>query len=238
MALGQYAKATKDIKPFSHCELWAGDQKLAASDGGQVMTWQGKLNEMAGPFSVRVDGDPAARGYVDWVSDGVPLKPATQPVSEGMEISRRYIDEDGKPLDISKLRSGQLVRAELTLICPQAIRSVVIDDLLPAGLEGEGAQLFVSAATDPDHEKYSSFQTSHVDCRDDRVTVFCSIAAPGDYRGLYSARAVTCGTFVVPPTNAECMYDLSMHATSAGGQTITIVPASHANANLAAARAE
>jgi uncharacterized protein YfaS (alpha-2-macroglobulin family) len=43
--------------------------------------------------------------------------------------------------------------------------------------------------------------------RDDRVQLFTDSMHGGVYEYTYTARATTLGTFVVPPTRAEEMYE-------------------------------
>ena len=53
--------------------------------------------------------------------------------------------------------------------------------------------------------------------RDDRVITFVEHMAAGMYHYRYLARATTFGTFVVPPTRAECMYEPETFGRTAGG---------------------
>ncbi|MBV8780639.1 MAG: hypothetical protein JO353_04515, partial [Phycisphaerae bacterium] len=224
MALGKYARSSKNDQPFHHAELLSGDRLLASSDNGQPLHWSCKPADSVihGPLTVRIDGDQS-RGYVDWLCDGVPLKPAGAAVNEGMEISRKYLDEDNTVVDPSAVRSGELIRVELTLKCPQAVAGVVIEDLLPAGLEPENPRLESSQKEDGATDS-STFAANRQDFRDDRVSIFGDVIAPGTYHCSYLARAVTAGTFTVPPVRAECMYDTATHGISAAGTTMTILP--------------
>jgi len=46
----------------------------------------------------------------------------------------------------------------------------------------------------------------HIELRDDRVTLFAEKLRRGVHTYTYYARAITCGTFVMPPSTAEKMY--------------------------------
>jgi hypothetical protein len=48
--------------------------------------------------------------------------------------------------------------------------------------------------------------TYHRELKDDRVLTFLPDVRPGLYHFRYLARATVVGSFVVPPTSAECMY--------------------------------
>ena len=246
MALGQFARTSKLIEPFSHADLYAGEQKLASAESGAALAWSAAANQsnIAALLTAKIDGPEAARGYVHWISDGVPRTSSTQPTICGMEIERRMLDESGQSLVNSTVHSGQLVNVEITLKCPRPLERIVIEDLLPAGLEPENPRLDESRGTKTDQdaeiddEKESQqLKVNRQDFRDDRVVLFSDVDSPGTYRCNYRARAVTCGTFVIPPVSAECMYDLATHARSAGGARLIVEPMNESPMTLTAAAA-
>ena len=71
---------------------------------------------------------------------GVPAKPVT-PADNGMQVRRRYLDRHGKPLAGGVVRSGDLVQVELTVSSPTVLENLVVEDLLPGGLEVENPRL-------------------------------------------------------------------------------------------------
>lgn len=102
-------------------------------------------------------------------------------------------------------------------------RSVVLEDLLPAGLEIENARLATSAAGRPNTQT----QGWRSEVRDDRLVVMGDLSRTEDgrweLRASYLARAVTPGTYVLPPLRAECMYDIAVNGV-AGAGTVTVLP--------------
>jgi uncharacterized protein YfaS (alpha-2-macroglobulin family) len=95
------------------------------------------------------------------------------------------------------------VRLDVNVLKPA--ENLVIQDLLPAGLEIENPNLAVSAKTYGQEIK-SSLPIRHVDRRDDRILIFA-----GAFRGkktyFYTVRAVSPGTYQLPHITAEEMYD-------------------------------
>jgi hypothetical protein len=152
------------------------------------------------------------------------------PVDEdaGLSIRRRYLNASGHPITDHRVRSGDLVQIELSLESPTALSNLVIDDLLPAGLEVENAHLATSAKSDEAERKPKSpdnlIAAARIDARDDRVILVGGIPTGGKYTFTYLARAVTPGSFVIPPVRGECMYDIGTHSLHGGGQTLTVVP--------------
>jgi uncharacterized protein YfaS (alpha-2-macroglobulin family) len=126
-------------------------------------------------------------------------------------------------------KAGDLVLVDLIVVTPDPREQVVIDDPLPAGLEAvqagfettaqtlsvtepgaEGDQVDEEANDDVDARAAGrTYNASyyHREIKDDRVLTFVEHMAAGMYHYRYLARATTIGTFVVPPTRAECMYE-------------------------------
>jgi uncharacterized protein YfaS (alpha-2-macroglobulin family) len=135
--------------------------------------------------------------------------------------------------------AGDLVLADLVIMTPSPREYVVIEDPLPAGLEGIDSRLATSAAwlkipgSDPDEacidcEPGSDDALAHgraflsswyrQETRDDRVLFFVDHMAAGMYRYRYLARATTIGSFVVPPAKAEAMYAPEVFGRTAAGK--------------------
>jgi uncharacterized protein YfaS (alpha-2-macroglobulin family) len=124
--------------------------------------------------------------------------------------------------------AGDLVLVDLIVVTPDPREQVVIDDPLPAGLEpvdtllattarsldvagagGEGEREDAEASDDDARASGRAWGAAwfHREMHDDRVLTFVEHMPAGMYHYRYLARATTFGTFVVPPTRAECMYE-------------------------------
>lgn len=150
---------------------------------------------------------------------GYPLSPPA-PVSQQLAIKREYFTLDGKAADLSQLRSGELLVVRLTVSARRDISDALVVDLLPAGLELENQNLADSSAslgdsTDALKESMMDMQQvnlRHIEFRDDR---FVAALAVDSYRPatlIYLARAVTPGTYRMPPPQVESMYVPEWHA--------------------------
>ena len=112
--------------------------------------------------------------------------------------------------------------------------NLVIEDVLPAGLEPENERLATAATkVDSDREEtLPGLSGVRLDMRDDRVVVTCGMPGAGKARCSYLARAVTAGSFALPPVRAEQMYDLNLNAMSGAGRVVvTSTPSDVAGAN-------
>ncbi len=235
LAIGQYVRAEADHHPVGYdtARLLVGQTLLAESRGGAPLAWTdaGVAGWADGPLHVDLGGPAAAVGHVGWLQTGVPLSPPPA-ASHGLTVRRRYLTQDGRDVR-GVVRSGELVRVELTIDGPADLPNVVVEDLLPAGLEVENARLSTAAqdvATVRSADEPAPFGDV-TDVRDDRVVIVGSIASTGHGRATYLARAVTPGAYVAPPARAEAMYDLNTNGLSATG-TLTVTGGT---ANVAAA---
>lgn len=64
------------------------------------------------------------------------------------------------------------------------------------------------------------FEPKYIDIRDDRILLFANFDEAGTKYFYYAVRAVSCGTFVVPPIKAECMYEPEVTSLASGGKMV------------------
>ena len=243
MALGRYLRQCKAQQPYDAAELLLSGNPLAATDAGKSLAWSiatATTRPTTAPtgreFSVRITGPSAARGHLTWIQSGVPLT-APADADHGLKVRRSYLDENGQPLNPTTLRSGDLVQVQITLEAPLGLQHLVIEDLLPAGLEIENPRLNTTAAAQaparihaPRLQRSGStaeeptLQNIRLDIRDDRLILIGDMPDAAIVKHVYLARAVTPGTFVLPPVRAECMYDLALNSLSGGGGTLIVQP--------------
>jgi uncharacterized protein YfaS (alpha-2-macroglobulin family) len=143
-----------------------------------------------------------------------------------LTVRREYLDPaTDAPIDPRKgVKVGAMVRVRVTVSSPETRNHLAIDDPVPAGLEPLNTKLVTSGGVpkkgpgrgeprDVDDWWRPSFRET----RDDRVLVFIDNLYPGPASFNYLARATTAGTFVVPGTTAEEMYEPEIAARLAPG---------------------
>jgi uncharacterized protein YfaS (alpha-2-macroglobulin family) len=242
MAIGRYLRQAKADSTYQKAELWLGDGQLAAAADARPIAFQagaaaaaklfaGVSADSGRAFDVKIAGAGHAHAYVSWVQSGVPHTPPPDQ-DQGMKVRRRYLNEDGSPLAGPSVRTGQLVRVELTVEAPPNAENLVIEDLLPAGLEIEGPNLKTSAASQEQAHAEGQLtgtagqelplRVNRVDSHDDRLVLMASVQQSGIGRYVYLVRAVAPGMFVVPPVHGECMYDEGVNSIANGGGTLTV----------------
>jgi alpha-2-macroglobulin len=128
-----------------------------------------------------------------------------------VSVIRSYYKPDGSLWKGGQLREGEFLIVQVTLHTNQNIRDALLVDLLPAGLEVENMNL----AKD---DQWKDIEIDGVDLenraekaeiqneefRDDRYVA--AIKLYGSARLFYVVRAVTPGTYTVPPPQVEDMY--------------------------------
>ena len=225
MALGKYFKQAKSQQPYESARLLAGSEVLSREQN-KPLIWNSTSTTLPNTgLTVCITGPAAARGHVSWIQTGVPT---TQPanVDRGLKVRRRYLAEHGEALTSNVVRSGDLVQVEITLEAPPNCENLVIEDLLPAGLEIENPRL--STSQKPGHlprapsAEERVLQHLRLDMRDDRMVMLGNMPASGTITQVYLARAVTPGTYTVPPVRAECMYDIGLGSISGAGGTLVV----------------
>jgi len=179
----------------------------------QDVHWTSIAGQPAAP-TIRNDG-PGALFYA-FRSEGVPTDGAQREADTGLKVRREWLDLDGDPLSPGALAQGDLVIVRITLdTLGRELDNLVIEDLLPAGLEIENANL-ATAQVVPWLKEKSDWCVAR-EIRDDRLLLFTGPLS-GERSFYYAARVVTPGTFVVPAISAACMYAPDMLSVSGRGK--------------------
>jgi uncharacterized protein YfaS (alpha-2-macroglobulin family) len=170
---------------------------------------------VAGTAAVDVSNAGPGAVYVTRRVEGVPLE-ALPEVSSGISVKREWLDLDGTLILTNILTRGDLLVVKLTVDAgAQPVDDVIVEDLLPACLEIECADLR-KVGTLPWIVNPGEDWVLHKEARDDRMLVF-SKATWGERVYFYSARIVSAGKFTLPAVTATRMYVPEVEARSKAG---------------------
>lgn len=145
-------------------------------------------------------------------------------LDRGIVVRRRYTlascTDGPKCPEARAARVGDVLRANLTIVAPNDLYYLRVDDPLPAGMEAvdtglrttsllaEGPQLQRQpegdAASSPWYRWWSWYSRSEL--RDEKVVLFADQLGKGAYEYSYTLRATQPGTFQVIPTTANEVY--------------------------------
>lgn len=147
------------------------------------------------------------------VKSGVPIKTG----GDGLRVERAFYDGEGREVSLSEVSLGDLIYVVVTLqnTSGRPIQNIALVDRLPAGFEIENPRLGRGGAMDLVDES-ELWSLDHMNVRDDRLEVFGALGRKDKRSVLYAVRAVTAGSFTLPPVEAEAMYDPSLWARSTG----------------------
>ena len=145
--------------------------------------------------------DGVGQCYYYWQVSGVPDDTAPKEFARGIKVSRTYLDADGNRLDLRAVPLGTQVICRIEAVAEDRIlHNVVINDLLPAGLEIENPRLKTTPRLRWIPKNQS--QVDYQDIRDDRLLVFTDLLPNRPMEFYYSLRVIAAGEFVVPPVAA------------------------------------
>lgn len=186
-------------------------------------------SDLANPLTLSNAGD--APLYQQLTLSGYPAS-APQASGENLNIARQYLGMDGEPLDLTALQSGDLVLVHLAVSARQRVPDALVVDLLPAGLELENQNLAQSAASLDDassnvKEWRQSMQNAgikHQEFRGDRYVAALDVNGYDTAHLLYLARAVTPGSYRVPPPQVESMYRPNWQALGEAPARLVVKP--------------
>jgi len=166
---------------------------------------------------IAVQGDGTC--YYYWEARGIPIDQQFREESKGLTVQRTYLDANGQPINLDQFRHGELYVARIEIEAPnQRVENVIIDDMLPAGFEIENPRLASRAGRAAMSWLPKEITLAdYMDIRDDRLLLFTNLEQKTKKRFYYSVRAVTEGTFTLPPVSAECMYDPVLKSVSSSG---------------------
>jgi uncharacterized protein YfaS (alpha-2-macroglobulin family) len=215
MALGKYARQTAGRRlPVEGEVTWAGGAEILKIGAGD--TWRADPTALSGGDVTAVNYGPG-HAYLYWKAAGFPRRGLPDERDSRIAVRRVVLDQEGHELSDGPVEQGQLLVVQLLVdTLGQRLDQLVIEDLLPAGLEPENVAIKTSALV-PWLRKKTQAPVRHREMRDDRALFF-----PAAFRGAksvyYFARAVTPGTYVWPPATASCMYDPSVRSVHGAGR--------------------
>jgi Large extracellular alpha-helical protein len=150
------------------------------------------------------------------------LKEESKAKEEGFAVVKTIESEEnpGKPL--TTIKTGSILKVTLQIATNQTRNFVVVDDPVPAGLEIINTS-FQTTANNLSREgiERSEYVFSHRELKDDRVLLFANYMRAGVHTFTYLVRATSFGTFAMPSTRAEGMYEPEVFGQTAS-KTIVI----------------
>jgi uncharacterized protein YfaS (alpha-2-macroglobulin family) len=193
-------------------------QSQAAQAEAQNLTVDGA--RQSGAYSARYDESVLAAKPVEIVNRGqtpvrIAISVSGRPLakepeeSHGYRIERGFYRLDGTPVEPNSISQNERLVIALKIIETEAAYArLILEDRLPAGLEIDNADLFDGGSTDDLQWVKAEVEPTHTEYKDDRfVAAFeRSGSDKATFAVAYVVRAVSPGTYVLPPATIEDMY--------------------------------
>ncbi|MCF7919045.1 MAG: hypothetical protein K9N06_03930 [Candidatus Cloacimonetes bacterium] len=148
--------------------------------------------------------------------DRVPAKPVTRKDNDFFNVSRTLKTSTGSVIDSEKLQQGETYTLEIKVkrLKQTNIEHLALTQILPSGWE------IVNDRLSGTYDNVRNDAT-YTDIRDDRILWFFSGNKYDKNDRTFSTRirAVTAGTFEIPPTIMEAMYSPDYTVILPGGRT-------------------
>jgi len=145
-----------------------------------------------------------------------------KPLEQGMVVVREFVDSKGHILPIDTINENSESWVRLIIVAPEERHFVVIEDILPAGLESVNESLKNVSVLNKERpilkeEGNQLLYFEHKEYHDDRTTLFANYLPAGVYEISYRVRATTPGRYHHPPAQAYQMYIPDVSGHSEGG---------------------
>ena len=134
------------------------------------------------------------------------------PEANGVEIAVRYTDLEGRTINIESINQGAEFLAHIDVRkLSNSSESLALCYAVASGWEIWNERLVGGA---------NNLGTTYTDIRDERISWYFSLGANESRCFTVRLRAAYAGTFILPPTVCEDMYNTSCRATTSNSKTI------------------
>jgi uncharacterized protein YfaS (alpha-2-macroglobulin family) len=238
MALTEWMQHTGELKGEYDYATWLNDGALASGHIApatidepivQRIAVRDLLRDAGNRLTVARGEGPGALYYTAHLNAYLPVE-KVQALDRGVIVQRRYTlasCEDGPDCpEVTQVKLGDVIRVDITLIAPNDLYYLRLEDPLPAGAEAVDTGLATTSllAQGPDLARPGQEDRwgwwwrwySRSELRDEKVALFADYLSKGSYEYSYTMRATLPGTYHVIPTTASEFYFPEVYGRSDG----------------------
>ncbi len=216
LALKAYSQAVKvSAPPLSISELDGTQRAIPLTLAGSAVLGRADFSDQATALRFETNGRTGGIGnFYQVVEAGFDRRPPEGIVSQGLEITREFLNAEGKPLERARVGEAITVRIRTRSMSGGAVTNVAILDLWPAGFEIANDSLTPGTGRQG---------MDYIDMREDRAVFFGSVG-PRSQEIAFAIKPTCRGEFTVPPIAAESMYDAAIQARGLPGRITVTAP--------------
>ena len=175
------------------------------------------------------EGEDESAGRLYYTAHLEYYKPVAEvkALDRGIIVARQYTLNEETEEAISEAQVGDIITVKLTIIAPNDLHYVVIEDPFPAGTEGIDRSLATTSIVGerPEFERtdrknywgWGWWWFSHTEMRDEKAVLFATYLPRGTYQYTYQIRASLPGEYNVIPSLAQEMYFPEVFGRGDGG---------------------
>ncbi|MCY7008752.1 alpha-2-macroglobulin family protein [Fusobacterium simiae] len=224
-ALAGDGKVSPEKKNLSFKVIVDGkEQNLELKDGEYTFR---NLGIKDNAKKIVIKNTSSSKLYVNSFYKGKPIKYDEKDENKNITITRKFVDMSGKEIDVKNLKVGTRFKMILTSKLTNADSpDISLLQILPSGWELDNTQANVQSSggdmipvpvdsDEADGQEYgdsSSSNVNYVDMKDDRVAYFYPLYSGEDKVIEINLVAVTPGTYRLPGTKVESMYNYNYRA--------------------------
>jgi uncharacterized protein YfaS (alpha-2-macroglobulin family) len=183
------------------------------------------LKDKANRLAIARDVGQGNLYYTAYLNAYLPVN-QVQPIDRGVVVSRSYYQLDDLERPVTAAKIGDLLLVRVTIVTPNTLHYLVVNDPLPAGLEAVDQSLTTSPQSvevpqemswnDVFQRGWGWWYFSNIQRMDEKVVLSANQLPGGTYIYTYLARASTAGEFQVIPTTAQEFYFPEVYGRGAG----------------------
>ncbi len=209
-SVGQYI-ATDKPGVIKYAFVYGGKQNAISS----LLPISQQVLDVKGQQKAPVNVTNQSEGvlFVRMINTGVPARGQEVAEQSDLVVSTSYTDMKGNSIDITHLEQGAEFMARVTVKNPGVrnnYRNLALSQVFPSGWEINNLRL------NNDEALVKSDRGDYQDIRDDRVYTYFTLAAYAERQFSVVLTAGYAGTFYLPGTSCEAMYDRSIYAKQKG----------------------
>lgn len=231
MALTDWMEVSGELNPGYTYNVALNGQALAEGDAlptnvrdveTLTVNVADLLADEANQLTFQRSGGAGALYYTAYLQAWLPV-PEIEPLNRGIIVERRYL-RAGSDEPVTEAVVGEVLDVRLTIIAPNTLQYVVVEDPLPAGAEAINPDLLTSQQqdTEPGLERTGSrygwgwWYFRNVEFRDEKVVLYSTRLPAGTYEYSYKIRVGIEGQYNVIPTTAQEFYFPEVYGRGAG----------------------
>jgi uncharacterized protein YfaS (alpha-2-macroglobulin family) len=240
LALDSYSKGLNELMGENTLFIEAKSGKDKARLIAQMKDNLAKGSFKKGDTEIIFNNPSKLPAWYSVVEEGYDADAPKEAVKKGLEVYREYTNEEGKKVSQIKLGEKINVTVRIKSNSKEGIGNVAVVDLLPGGFEVVQQPLNQQRNEEYDEDEYdeedddsftspigfngTTWSIDYADVREDRVIIYGT--AQAELREfVYQIKSTNAGTYQIPPSFAEAMYDREIQAVSADVGNITVLPA-------------